>query len=207
MKCKRAKTMILKKFNYATALSLFRFFCLPFFIFSILVAKHNGMHYLPFFTFAIFSITDFVDGYIARRWGLTTKSGAFLDSIADKVLVVSCLFFIVYAYHNIYILITAMIITFREFLMISLRFLNEQHNLKLQLGVQSLGKIKMMVQVLAILLLLYGSCYSSENQVYKHIVMTGKIMLYFSVFLTLFSMIIYVCQSLQRPILKKILQR
>jgi CDP-diacylglycerol--glycerol-3-phosphate 3-phosphatidyltransferase len=207
MKCKRAKTMYLKKINYATAFSLLRFFCLPFFIFSILVEKHNGMHYLPFFTFAVFSITDFIDGYIARHCGLATKSGAFLDSIADKVLVVSCLFFIVYAYHNIYILITAMIITFREFLMISLRFFNEQHNLKLQLEVQVLGKIKMMAQVLAILLLLYGSSCASESQVYKNVVMIGKIMLYFSVFLTLISMIIYVSQSLQRPTLKKILQR
>jgi len=74
------------QFNIPTCLTLFRVVMIPFFVLAF---------YLPYvwaptacaLIFVLAAITDWFDGYLARRWKQTTRFGAFLDPVADKVLV------------------------------------------------------------------------------------------------------------------------
>lgn len=86
------------KFNIPTILTLFRVGLIPFFI----VTFYLPFHWAPFLTTIIFfiaSITDWLDGYLARRWNQSTPFGAFLDPVADKVMVIAALTLVVEYQH------------------------------------------------------------------------------------------------------------
>ncbi|MFA6066127.1 MAG: CDP-diacylglycerol--glycerol-3-phosphate 3-phosphatidyltransferase [Candidatus Babeliaceae bacterium] len=96
--------------------------------------------------FFVFSITDFFDGYLARRYQLETMWGRLLDPLADKFLVFSTLIALVVV-HKIYFLWVIIIIG-REFFVMSLREIALSHNFSVP--VSYLGKIKTAVQMMLI---------------------------------------------------------
>ena len=71
--------------NVANWITVFRVLLVPFFIISLLYGKFI----LSLWLFCIAGITDGIDGYIARSWGLKTELGSYLDPLADKLLLVS----------------------------------------------------------------------------------------------------------------------
>ena len=71
--------------------------------------------------FLIASITDYLDGFIARKLGQQTNFGEFLDPIADKLLVISMLVLLITENNEIIFVVPALIIITREFLVISMR--------------------------------------------------------------------------------------
>ena len=74
------------RINIPTLLTLFRVVLIPFFV----LAFYLPFSWAPFvcaFIFLIAAVTDWFDGYLARRWNQSTRFGAFLDPVADKVLV------------------------------------------------------------------------------------------------------------------------
>lgn len=73
--------------NIANKLSLFRIILVPLFIISILIFQTYNL--IPFLIFVIAALTDFLDGYLARKYNLVTTFGKFIDPIADKILTLS----------------------------------------------------------------------------------------------------------------------
>jgi CDP-diacylglycerol--glycerol-3-phosphate 3-phosphatidyltransferase len=137
------------KLNLPTALTLSRIVVIPFFVLS--VYNHPIIGAL---VFSIASITDFLDGYLARRSGQITKFGIIMDPLADKFLVISALIVLV----DMERLSAAMaiILIVREFLVTGLRVvaLSKDIVIPAEMG----GKLKTGAQITAILcLILMGS--------------------------------------------------
>lgn len=75
--------------NLPNKLTMLRLILIPFFITAFYLGFFTGHYFVALGIFAIASITDFFDGYIARKYNMVTDLGKFLDPIADKVLVLS----------------------------------------------------------------------------------------------------------------------
>jgi CDP-diacylglycerol--glycerol-3-phosphate 3-phosphatidyltransferase len=78
-----------KNFNIPNFLTVIRILLVPVFIYY-LFKEELFYNILAFAIFLIASITDLVDGYLARKWNQTTEFGKFLDPLADKILVIGC---------------------------------------------------------------------------------------------------------------------
>lgn len=129
--------------------------------------------------FIIASITDFFDGYLARAWHAHSSLGRFLDPIADKLLVVTCLMLLV-SEHRAEI-IPSLAILCREVLVSGLReFLAE---LRISVPVSHLAKYKTAVQMVAITLLLLGAPELTGYAAASHTI--GCILLWGAALLTL----------------------
>jgi CDP-diacylglycerol--glycerol-3-phosphate 3-phosphatidyltransferase len=135
------------KLNLPTALTLSRIVLIPVFMFTVYLHPLFGA-----FIFSIASLTDFLDGYLARRSGDITKFGIILDPIADKFLVISALIVLVDMERlAAWIAITIIV---REFLVTGLRVvaLSKDIVIAAEIG----GKIKTTIQIIAILCLILG---------------------------------------------------
>lgn len=137
--------MSILKLNLPTLLTLSRIVLIPVFVFSVYLHPIFGA-----LVFSIASLTDFLDGYFARRSGDITKFGIILDPIADKFLVISAL--IVLVDMERLAAWIAIIIIVREFLVTGLRVvaLSKDIIIPAELG----GKIKTGVQIAAVLCLI-----------------------------------------------------
>jgi len=136
------------KLNLPTILTLSRIVLIPVFIFTVYLHPFFGA-----FIFSIASLTDFLDGYLARRSGDITKFGIILDPIADKFLVISALIVLVDMERlSAWI---AIVIIMREFLVTGLRVvaLSKDIVISAEMG----GKIKTTLQISAILCLILKS--------------------------------------------------
>lgn len=135
--------------------------------------------------FAVASVTDFFDGYLARIWGQTSNIGRMLDPIADKLLVSTCLLLLAADTDNTirgWSLWAAIIILCREILVSGLReYLAE---LKVSVPVTQLAKWKTTVQMVAIGFLLAGS---AGDQYWQYTTMTGIVLLWGAAVLTLYT--------------------
>ena len=135
------------KLNLPTSLTLSRIILIPVFMFTVYLHPLFGA-----FIFSIASLTDFLDGYLARRSGDITKFGIILDPIADKFLVISALIVLVDMERlAAWIAITIIV---REFLVTGLRVvaLSKDIVIPAEMG----GKIKTTIQIIAILCLILG---------------------------------------------------
>jgi len=133
--------------------------------------------------FIIASITDFLDGYLARIWQQTSAIGRMLDPIADKLLVASCLLLLA-AEGTIagWTLWAAIIILCREILVSGLReYLAE---LKVSVPVTQLAKWKTTVQMVAIAFLLAGS---AGDKIFPYTSQLGIGLLWIAALLTLYT--------------------
>jgi len=133
------------KVNLPTALTLSRIILIPFFV---LTAPDRP--FLGAMIFGLASITDFLDGYLARKTGQITKFGIILDPIADKFLVISALILLVdMARLSAWI---AIVIIVREFLVTGLRAVALSKDIVIQAEMG--GKLKTFSQITAILCLI-----------------------------------------------------
>ncbi len=105
--------------------------------------------------FCFSAITDCFDGFLARRWKQTTPFGAFLDPVADKVMVVVALVVVVDYYHNWWITIPAVIMISREIIISSLREWMAEIGKRNSVAVSWIGKIKTIAQMIALIGLLW----------------------------------------------------
>lgn len=139
--------------------------------------------------FAIASFTDWLDGYLARRWNQTSAFGAFLDPVADKLMVAAAL--IVLVEFGRVGAIVSLIIVGREITISALREWMAGEGQRSSVGVAMIGKIKTAAQMLAILFLLYwdeidlGSLGIFSTQLFGHVLIV------LAAFLTLVSMAYY----------------
>ena len=105
--------------------------------------------------FAAAAITDTLDGYLARRLGQTTSLGAFLDPVADKLIVAVALVLIVSRDQHLVVVLAAVVIIGREIAVSALREWMAELGHRTKVSVSSLGKYKTILQMVGVSLLLY----------------------------------------------------
>lgn len=143
-------------------------------------------HLVAALIFALAALTDWLDGYLARNLKQMTKFGAFLDPVADKLMVAVVLVLIVGELRLPFLAIPAAIIVGREIVVSALREWMAEIGKRTSIAVGMIAKIKTMVQMAAlIILLLYRPSSGLVLQV------LGSVLLYVAAALTLWSMIIY----------------
>jgi CDP-diacylglycerol--glycerol-3-phosphate 3-phosphatidyltransferase len=136
--------------------------------------------------FGLAGITDYFDGYLARRLGLTSSFGAFLDPVADKLIVSTALVLLVQADPQITLALVAAIIIGREITVSALREWMSQIGARAHVAVSIFGKWKTTLQIIGIGLMLYR-----ERLVGLPTYRIGEWLLYVAAALTLWSMIDY----------------
>lgn len=140
-------------------------------------------------TFVLAAVTDIADGYIARRTGQTSSFGAFLDPVADKIMVSTALVLLVQRQetHQAVFAMAAAIIVGREITISALREWMSEIGERALVSVSWVGKLKTGFQMTAIGFLLYH-----DNMGWIPIARIGELLLYTAAALTLWSMWIYV---------------
>jgi CDP-diacylglycerol--glycerol-3-phosphate 3-phosphatidyltransferase len=136
--------------NIPNLLSIFRILVIPLFMILLLPANPDKVYVGGFILFSLASISDFLDGYIARSTNQITKLGKLLDPIADKILTSAALIFLVQL-HRVAAWIVVVIIA-REFAVTGIRAMASSEGLVIP--ADQLGKYKMGAQITAILMLL-----------------------------------------------------
>ncbi|HAK51554.1 MAG TPA: CDP-diacylglycerol--glycerol-3-phosphate 3-phosphatidyltransferase [Gammaproteobacteria bacterium] len=136
--------------------------------------------------FTIAAITDWLDGYLARKLGQTTAFGAFLDPVADKLIVAVALVLLVEVHASAALAVPAIVIVGREIVVSALREWMAQYSRMRSVAVSFLGKVKTTFQMIAIIVLLW--CGPGVD---NPAVILGYILLYGAAILTIWSMYQY----------------
>ncbi len=181
--------------NIPNILTLLRILLLPVLV-GVFYLGGIWANELATLVFGLAAITDWFDGYLARRWNQTSAFGAFLDPVADKLIVAVALVLVVQAHPSAWMTIPAMVIIGREITISALREWMAEIGQRAQVAVSMIGKIKTAAQMLALLMLLYND--SLFGLPFEKI---GFVLLYIAAILTLWSMIIYLRAAM--PILLK----
>lgn len=136
--------------------------------------------------FALAAVTDWLDGYLARRLGQTSPFGAFLDPVADKLMVAVALVTLVAVNTSPLFALAAAIIICREIAVSALREWMAELGKRATVAVSTIGKFKTAAQMLSITMLLY-----KEPVFGISMSVVGLALLYVAALLTLWSMVMY----------------
>lgn len=180
------------EFNLPTCLTIFRIVLIP----LLAVVFYVPWEYTNIACTAIFicaGITDWLDGYLARKMQLETDFGAFLDPVADKLMVAIVLVLLVQSEASVYMAIPAAVIIGREITIASLREWMAELGQRAAVKVSQLGKWKTTAQMVAIGMLLYR-----EDFLGLPIAMIGYGLLYLAAILTLWSMVNYLMAAMTK---------
>ncbi|CDI01530.1 MAG: CDP-diacylglycerol--glycerol-3-phosphate 3-phosphatidyltransferase [Candidatus Competibacter denitrificans] len=140
--------------NLPILLTLLRIALIPVFV-GVFFLSFPGVNLVCSALFGLAALTDWLDGYLARRLGQTSAFGAFLDPVADKLMVAVALVLLVQAIPTPLIAVSAAIIIGREIAISALREWMAQIGKQGQVAVSMIGKLKTTAQMVAVLLLLY----------------------------------------------------
>jgi CDP-diacylglycerol--glycerol-3-phosphate 3-phosphatidyltransferase len=178
------------EFNLPTYLTLLRIVLIPVLVALFYLPWHLA-HVACAIVFGIAGLTDWLDGYLARKMSQTTLFGAFLDPVADKLMVAIALVLIVQADPDPWVAIAAAVIIGREITIASLREWMAEIGQRKRVEVSWMGKWKTTAQMLAIEILLLGM------DVWQHpLKYAGQVLLLVSAILTLWSMLQYLKAAL-----------
>ena len=134
--------------------------------------------------FIIAALSDWLDGYLARKWDQHTAFGAFFDPVADKLIVSIVLVMLVDEYANVWLTLSAMVVIGREVVISALREWMAELGKRTSVAVSYVGKLKTTLQMIAIIILLFGEPGSTTAQI-------GLFSMFIAAALTLWSMFIY----------------
>ena len=140
--------------------------------------------------FSIASLTDWADGYLARRMGQMTPFGEFLDPVADKLLVAVALILLVEAHASALLAIPALVIVGREIVVSALREWMSKYSDQRGVRVSFVAKVKTGFQMTAIIVLL-----AQGPDLTATLVILGYLLLYVAAGLTLWSMYQYLLMA------------
>ena len=166
-------------------LTLVRIALIPVFVLTYIVFA-DDMLWISAVLFASAALTDWLDGYLARRLEQRTAFGAFLDPVADKLIVVTALVLLIESHSNLVMTLPGLIIVGREIIISALREWMAEMNRRGLVGVIWLGKIKTAVQMIAIVVLL-----ANPPSLAIPWVIVGMLLLYVAALMTLWSMFLY----------------
>ena len=171
--------------NLPNKLTLFRVILIPFFVFFLLAPYFDGYgNYIAVAIFIVASITDFLDGKIARKYHLVTNFGKFMDPLADKLLVSSALICLV-ALNKIPAWIVIVIIA-REFIISGFRLVAADNGVVI--AASYWGKFKTAFQMVTVIVLILNI----PGEVFAVI---GTVLIYISLVLTVISLIDYIAKN------------
>jgi CDP-diacylglycerol--glycerol-3-phosphate 3-phosphatidyltransferase len=142
------------RLTWPTILTLFRIALLPVMV-VVFYTPFAGANLCAALIFLLAAITDWLDGYIARRFDMGSAFGAFLDPVADKLMVAVTLFLLVQENPTPWLAVTSAVIVGREITISALREWMAEIGERTRVSVAALGKIKTVMQIIAIEVLLY----------------------------------------------------
>lgn len=178
--------------NLPNKLTTFRVILIPFFVFFLLAPCFEGYgNYIALVIFIVASLTDFLDGKIARKYNLVTNFGKFMDPLADKMLVSSA-FICLVAQNKIAAWIVIVIIA-REFVISGFRLVASDSGVVI--AASYWGKFKTNFQMFAIILLMLNL---GENfPAYAGgIHIAEQILIYIALILTIVSLVDYLAKNI-----------
>ncbi|MCW8829291.1 MAG: CDP-diacylglycerol--glycerol-3-phosphate 3-phosphatidyltransferase [Gammaproteobacteria bacterium] len=177
------------RFNIPNILTLLRIALIPVFVVFFYLPV-EGANIITTAIFALAAVTDWFDGYLARKWKETSAFGAFLDPVADKLMVAAALVLIVdnnpTAYAGFWLAIPAVVIIGREITISALREWMAEIGSSATVSVSMMGKIKTTAQMAALVLLLFQAPIGPFPTA-----TVGLLLLYLAAVLTLWSMLLY----------------
>ena len=137
-----------------TIITLFRILMIPVMVLCF-YWKHPWSNILTTAVFVAGALTDWLDGWIARRYEMYSAFGAFLDPVADKLMVAVSLFLLVQNNPTPLLAVTSAVIVGREISISALREWMAEIGQRATVGVAMIGKVKTTMQIIAIVVLLY----------------------------------------------------
>lgn len=172
-------------YNVPNSLTLLRIGLIPILVITFYL-PFGWSHAVTAAVFALAGITDWLDGYLARQLGQMSAFGAFLDPVADKLMVAVALVMIVGEHPGMWLAIPAAIIIGREIAISALREWMAEVGGRAKVAVSYIGKIKTTAQIAALLLLLYAQPIGAFPTM-----AVGMGLLYIAALLTLWSAFVY----------------
>jgi len=139
-------------FNLPILLTILRIFAIP----LVVLFFYLDMPLTSSTIFGLAGLTDLMDGYLARKYNQESRFGAFLDPVADKLLVAVALLLVVERESMIWITLAAIIIISREIIISALREWMAETGQRSKVAVAYIGKVKAVTQIFALIFLLYN---------------------------------------------------
>jgi len=173
------------KVTLPTAVTLFRIALIPLFV-LVFYLPFSWANIVATALFAIASLSDWMDGYLARSMQQESSFGAFLDPVADKLMVVVVIVLLVEKNPSILIALPSIVIVAREISISALREWMAQLGASTAVQVSFIGKTKTVTQMIAL-----GFMIFSEPLMGLPIFQIGLIIYYIAAILTIISMVIY----------------
>jgi len=186
-----------KKLNLPILLTWLRVAAIPLFV-AVLYFPEDWLterqaNVISMWIFIAAAITDWADGYLARKWNQTTSFGAFLDPVADKLMVAAAM--IVLTEKGFVDPFATLIIIGREITISALREWMAQIGQSKNVAVNIFGKLKTIAQLVAIPFLLYNGVLFGLF----HTNWVGRILIWIAAFITLWSMVVYLKAAMIPP--------
>ncbi|HEX5628428.1 MAG TPA: CDP-diacylglycerol--glycerol-3-phosphate 3-phosphatidyltransferase [Usitatibacteraceae bacterium] len=185
-----------KKLTLPLILTYLRIAAIPLFVAVLYVPEswiaERTANVVSMWIFIVAAITDWADGYLARKWNQTTSFGAFLDPVADKLMVAAAL--IVLTEKGFVDPLATLIIISREITISALREWMAQVGNARSVAVNMLGKVKTVTQLVAIPFLLFNGVLFGLF----HTNPLGRVLIWIAALITLWSMVVYL-KAAMRP--------
>jgi len=185
------------RFNFPLFLTWLRIVAIPLFVAVLYVPEdwiaEKSRNVISMWIFIGAAVTDWADGYLARKWNQTTSFGAFLDPVADKLMVAAALI-VLTEFGRIYALV-ALIIIGREITVSALREWMAQIGQSKSVAVNMAGKAKTVAQLVAIPFLLFDDVLFGLF----HTRPVGHVLIGGAAGITLLSMVVYLKGALAAP--------
>jgi CDP-diacylglycerol--glycerol-3-phosphate 3-phosphatidyltransferase len=185
------------RFNFPLFLTWCRIVAIPLFVAVLYVPEdwiaEKSRNLISMWIFIGAAVTDWLDGYLARRWNQTTSFGAFLDPVADKLMVAAALI-VLTEFGRIYAIV-ALIIIGREITISALREWMAQIGQSKSVAVNMAGKLKTVAQLIAIPFLLYDDVLFGLF----HTRPVGHALIGIAAVITLLSMVVYLRAAIVAP--------
>ena len=174
------------------ALTIFRIIAIPLIV-AVYFTDVQFKNWICVILFTLAGISDALDGYLARRWNQTSMLGAFLDPVADKLLVCVMLVLVVsngvlhtQVLSSLMYTIAVIVIVSREIIVSALREWMAELGKRSNVAVSNIGKFKTGMQMTAIGCLLFAKPFIGLP-----ILLVGELLLYVAAVLTVWSMTLY----------------
>ena len=173
-----------RKLNLPNVLTIARIGLVP--VFALAYLSTDNYHWIAALLFATAAFTDWLDGYLARRWNQTTLFGAFLDPVADKLIVVTALVLLIGAHASLWMTIPGLVIIGREIVISALREWMAEMNRRGVVTVSWIARVKTTLQMVAIVII-----FANAPDMGRPWVIVGLLLLYAAAVITIWSMVIY----------------
>lgn len=185
-------------FTIPNLITLFRIIIIPVFVLVFYLPGLPYHHIILTALFFLAGISDWIDGYLARKLGQQSAFGAFLDPVADKLMVSTAMILLVSAHSEALMVLPAIVIIGREIAVSALREWMASIGDATKVKVSYIGKLKTSAQLLAIGFLLYAQPIGAFQPM-----IVGYILLYIAAILTLWSMLLYLLAAWPSLVVKR----